>query len=294
MSKSTPTSPVRPVKTGKKKTPRISTKRDEAPPFVHKPRASLQRKELKYYGTAACLALWQRRPDDVIRIYLQTDLVEHFKSMLKWAAARRLAYHIVEADDLERLTESVHHQGICILARDAPEFSFKQLNEYCESRTRVALIYLDGVSNPHNLGAILRVAAHFGIDHVLAPRGSARVSPSACRVAEGGAEYVHMIYLDDPRMDLIELRKLGFGLIGADTRGGESIFTTSLSTRTVLLMGGEEHGLSPMVRSLADKIVSICGTGRVESLNVAAASAILAAEYARQHPSTGDNAVKKK
>lgn len=290
MPKSPRTPLVRPVKIEKKKVPRVTVKRDETtPPFVHKPRSSLQRKELKYYGTAACLALWQRRPDDVIRIYLQTDLVEHFKSMLKWAAARRLAYHIVEAEDLERLTESVHHQGICVLARDAPEFSFKQLGTHCESKAQIALIYLDGVSNPHNLGAILRVAAHFGIDHVLAPRGSARVSPSACRVAEGGAEFVNMVYLNDPHADLTELRKLGFRLIGADTRGGESIFTTSLSARTVLMMGGEEHGLSSMARSLADKIVSISGTGRVESLNVAAASAILAAEFTRQHPSIREN-----
>src|SRR3569623_1613094 len=76
------------------------------------------RKELKYYGTASCLALWQRRPHDVIRIYLEQERVPQFAAVLKWAAAQRKAYHIVSAADLERLTESIHHQGVCVLARE--------------------------------------------------------------------------------------------------------------------------------------------------------------------------------
>src|SRR3569623_3807571 len=76
------------------------------------------RKDLKYYGTAACLALWQRRPHDVIRIYLEQERVSQFAAVLKWAAAQRKAYHLESDADLERLTESLHHQGVCVLARE--------------------------------------------------------------------------------------------------------------------------------------------------------------------------------
>lgn len=242
------------------------------------------RKELKYYGIAACMALWQHRPDDVIRIYIQPPLLQHFAELLKWAASRRLAYHLVEADDLERLTESVHHEGICVLARDAIEVPFTTLCSEIKQHPRSALLYLDGVSNPHNLGAILRVAAHFGIEWILAPRSSTRVSPSAARVAEGGAEYVRMVFLNRPENELTELQRLGFSIIAADIKDGQSLFSTSLPKRSVLVVGGEGQGLSPRIRSLADLVVSISGSGNVDSLNVATACAVISAEYWRQHP----------
>lgn len=248
------------------------------------PKLAGGRKEIKYYGIAACMALWQRRPEDVIRIYIQPPLLQHFAALLKWAASCRLAYHLVEADDLERLTESVHHEGICVLARDTPEHSFTTLCADLKQQTRTALLYLDGVSNPHNLGAILRVAAHFGIESILAPRSSARVSPSAARVAEGGAEFVRVVYLNRPEIDLAELQRQGFSIIAADAKEGQSLFATPLPKRCILVVGGEEQGLSPWIQSLADKIISISGSGCVDSLNVATACAVLSAEYWRQHP----------
>jgi TrmH RNA methyltransferase len=250
------------------------------------PKLTGGRKELKYYGIAACTALWQRRPEDVIRIYIQPSLLQNFAALLKWAASRRLAYHLVEADDLERLTESVHHEGICVLAREAAEQPFTDLCANLKQQTRAALLYLDGVSNPHNLGAILRVAAHFGIEHILAPRTSARVSPSAARVAEGGAEFVRVVYLNRPEIELAKLQQQGFSLIAADAKEGQSLFATPLPKRSILVVGGEEQGLSPWIRSLSDKIISISGSGCVDSLNVATASAVLSAEYWRQHPPT--------
>src|SRR5512139_3550799 len=94
-------------------------------------RGALPRKpavrELKYYGTSACRALWQQRPDDVIRIYIEESLIKHFSDLLKWAATHRKAYHIVTSDEMEKITESVHHQGICLLARDKPQVLFPTL-----------------------------------------------------------------------------------------------------------------------------------------------------------------------
>src|SRR5512139_4104022 len=94
-------------------------------------RGALPRKpavrELKYYGTAACRALWQQRPDDVIRIYIDQALIKPFADLLKWAAAHRKAYHIVTGEELEKITESIHHQGICLLAREKPQIHFPVL-----------------------------------------------------------------------------------------------------------------------------------------------------------------------
>lgn len=278
----------RPAKARSVRTPKPDnkTKKPTLSPVSRSPAPKLAggRKELKYYGIAACTALWQRRPEDVIRIYIHPPLLQHFAALLKWAASRRLAYHLVESDDLERLTESVHHEGICVLARDTSELPFTALCASLKQQTRTALFYLDGVSNPHNLGAILRVAAHFGIEHILAPRTSIRVSPSAARVAEGGAEFVRVVYLNRPETELAELQRQGFSLIAADAKEGQPLFATPLPKRSILVVGGEEQGLSPWVRALSDKVISISGSGCVDSLNVATASAVLSAEYWRQHP----------
>lgn len=244
-----------------------------------------ERRELKYYGAAACRALWQRRPQDVIRIYLEEARIPEFAPLLKWAAAHKKAYHLVSAADLERLTESVHHQGICLLAREALPFGFDDLTRLLAGEAGPQLlVYLDGVENPHNLGAILRSCAHFGVRHVLGAEGRLpRLSPSACRVAEGGAEEVALVYLDRPRRQLELLKGQGYSLLATAAERGESLYAQGLPGRTILALGAEVEGISAALLQAADRLIHVPGTGRVESLNVSVACAVVAAEFYRQH-----------
>lgn len=241
------------------------------------------RKELKYYGVAACLALWQKRPDDVIRIYVTEETLKSFSALLKWAAATRRAYHIVSNDDLERLTESIHHQGICLLAQEPENTSFMQFKQAISQGHDAMLIgYLDGVENPHNLGAIVRTCAHFGIGYLLGETGKLpKLSPSACRVAEGGAEHVKLVAVNDSSRALAELKKLGFVILTTAAEG-ESVYAKPLPTRSLLVMGAEQSGVSATIRKQADTTIKIPGSGQVESLNVSVAFAIIAAEFIRQ------------
>jgi TrmH RNA methyltransferase len=241
------------------------------------------RKELKYYGVAACLALWQKRPDDVIRIYVTEETLKSFSALLKWAAATRRAYHIVSNDDLERLTESIHHQGICLLALEPESISFMQCKqEISQQRDAVLIGYLDGVENPHNLGAIVRTCAHFGINYLLGEAGKLpKLSPSACRVAEGGAEHVKLVAVNDSVRTIAELKKLGFVVL-TTAADGESVYAKPLPKRTLLVMGAEQTGVSAAMLKQADATIKIPGSGQVESLNVSVAFAILAAEFIRQ------------
>lgn len=244
------------------------------------------RKELKYYGVAACQSLWQKRPEDIIRIYLVEERLKEFSPLLKWAAGQRLTYHIVTDTDLEKLTESIHHQGICILAREAEAFNFRALLAELKTRTEPVMIaYLDGVENPHNLGAILRSCAHFGIPYIL---GEAlklpAASPSACRVAEGGAEYVKLVKLRDRNKDLAELQKIGFEIL-TTAANGHSVYQHQFSQRSILVMGAEVTGVSKFMHDLADAKIKLPGTGNVESLNVASAFTAIASEFQRQNAS---------
>lgn len=242
------------------------------------------RKELKYYGTAACLALWRRRPHDIIRIYLEESRLPQFAAMLKWAAAERKAYHLVSTADLERLTESIHHQGICVLAREQISLSFHEwLPLLRQERDPQLLLYLDGVENPHNLGALIRTAAHFDIRYILGTADRLpSLSPSACRVADGGAEEVMLVRLSQATRQLGQLQEYGYQLLGTHVHQGNSVYAHQFSARSILVLGSEVEGIAQHWVKDADEVLTIPGSGRVESLNVSVAFGVMAGEYARQ------------
>jgi TrmH RNA methyltransferase len=259
------------------------TRKKRKPQTPKQPPAG-ERKELKYYGTAACLALWRRRPQDVIRIYLEERSIPEFSAMLKWAAAKRRAYHVVAAEDLERLTQSVHHQGVCLLAKEHSALSFEEWLPLIRDETAPQLlVYSDGVENPHNLGAILRSCAHFGIRFVLGMENRLpKLSPSACRVAEGGAEEVMLVHLRQPSRQLSQLRDQGFELLATAADKGASLFEHPLRAKTLVILGSEGEGIAPALLQSADKIIHIPGSGEVESLNVSVAFGVIAGEYYRR------------
>lgn len=243
-----------------------------------------ERKEVKYYGLSACRAIWRHRPQDVIRIYLHTSRVDDLRDVLKWAAAERKAYHIVENEDLEKLTESTHHQGVCMLALEHESLDFAQLKQRLKQGDGAeTLVYLDGVENPHNLGAIVRSCAHFGSRYVLGAQGHLpRLSPSAVRVAEGGAEAVALVYLHDAVDALRELKKAGYRVVATSVASGASLFDYHLKGRIIIALGAEELGVSRALAKLADDTLRVPGTGAVESLNVSVAFGVIAAEFYRQ------------
>ena len=164
--------------------------------------------EQKYYGLHACLAIWAKRPYDVVRVYAHESNIKALTPILKGCAAQKKAYHIVSTEELNRITDSVHHEGVCILAKEPRPISFSELIESIRG-SKVCLLYLDGVQNPHNIGSIMRTCAHFGIPYILGDRLPS-LSASACRIAKGGAELVRLVQLDQPPAALEQLKKLGF------------------------------------------------------------------------------------
>jgi RNA methyltransferase, TrmH family len=141
---------------------------------------------------------------------------------------------------------------------------------------------LDGVGNPHNLGAILRSAAHFGIAAMLLPKHSAlALSGAAARVAEGAAEQVPFVRLGREDNAIAQLHGAGFQLAATLVRDGGDLFATALPQRLVYVIGAEGAGMNAQLAAACDLRLSIPGSGAVESLNVAAATAVLLAEWRR-------------
>ncbi|MCB1148913.1 MAG: hypothetical protein KDK48_02005 [Chlamydiia bacterium] len=202
---------------------------------------------------------------------------------MKWCAQQKKAYRVVSVEELSRITGSVHHEGVCIVAKELQPLSFSECVNSLKD-PKICLLYLDGVQNPHNIGSILRTCAHFGIPYILGDRLPI-LSPSACRIAKGGAEVVKLVQLDKPSAAIQKLKEMGFSFVGTSSHGGASLYRTPLPPRTVLAFGAEDKGMSPALLKQTTLNVQIPGTNAVESLNVSVATSLCLGEYIRQHGS---------
>src|SRR5690606_27145328 len=122
---------------------------------------AIQRKdELKIYGMNACLGFFRKRNQDLIRVYLTEEKLKTLKEVISFCVNSKLAYHIVGNDELENISESKHHEGVVFLVKNK---KIGQLKEYRPGLNDSGFMALENVSNPHNIGAVLRSMAHFGL-----------------------------------------------------------------------------------------------------------------------------------
>ena len=245
---------------------------------------AVRRRDAKFFGFHACRAVAARRPEAVQRAYVTEATLPAFADLLQDLARRRRPYRVVAAAELAKVAGSKHHEGVCLVADPPPAPEPGALFAELARRPAARLLYLDGVSNPHNVGALLRTAAHFRVGALLGP---AEALPSAAggtaRVAEGGAERVPIVRFRHPARSLERLAAAGFCRVATVVAEGEPAWAAELPAHCVLLLGAERAGLRQTTRALADRVVTIPGSGAVESLNVGAAAAVLLAEHARRH-----------
>jgi len=239
-----------------------------------------RREELRLYGLNAVQAVFARRPGAIRKLYLAQSRIPALKPLLAWCVQQRVGYRVVDEADLDRLAASSHHEGVVAdVLRDEPAPLSAWLGTLRGDAPALA-IWLDGVGNPHNFGAILRSAAHFGAAVLLPSRSPLALSGAAARVAEGGAEAVPLVRLPETATALEQLRAAGFTLAATVVRGGDDLFAARLPARLVYVMGAEGEGMDAALAAACDQRLSIPGSGAVESLNVAAATAVLLAQWA--------------
>jgi len=205
-------------------------------------------------------------------------------------ARLRRPYRMVNADELSRIAGTVMHGGIIAAAkaRAVPELDVAAARRW--ARSDLPLVILDGVSNPHNLGAIARTLAFLGLQHlVLSDHPSqAGLSDAAHRVAEGGLEYLEIYRAARLPHALSRLQSV-YRVVGT-TASEKAVDLASLPEDvrpTALVLGNEEDGLSPQTLAACETTVTIRGSGKVQSLNVSATAAILIYELCRwagNHP----------
>ena len=279
-----PANAPRPASAGPKREGkgRPAAERDEAADGAET-RRHASKSEQKVHGLRACTALFAKRPGDIIRVYLSANRRPTFKTLLEYCVSHRLGFQFVDDENLQKLSGGIHHEGIVILAREAPRISADQWLAGIAAKTISGpFLLLDGVQNPHNLGSILRSAAHFGCGGVIGEAAQLPpLSAAALRVAEGGAESVPLVAVEDPFATLGALKKLGVRVVSTTSRAETPIAAAGLSPDVVLILGSEAEGVSPRLARLADLQVRIPGCGAVQSLNVAVACGIVLAEACR-------------
>jgi RNA methyltransferase, TrmH family len=237
------------------------------------------KQELRYYGLNAVQAVFAQRPHAIRKVYLSEARIPQLQPLLAWCVANRIGYRVVEESDLGKLAASSHHEGV---VADVLRVEPQSLAEWLRGLPAgpALALWLDGVGNPHNFGAILRSSAHFGVAAILQSQNSTlAVSGAAARVAEGGAEQVPLLRTGERDDALAQLRAAGFMLAATVVRDGQDLFATRLPQRLVYVMGAEGEGMDDALARACDLRLSIPGTGAVESLNVAAATAVFLAQW---------------
>jgi len=241
-------------------------------------------RETRLYGLNACLAAFAKRPEALRKVYLTEARIPSLKPVLAWCVKHRLGYRVVEDEDLDKLTGSRHHEGVCFdILRAQPLDLARVLSQQPAAPAPSLLLWLDGVGNPHNLGALLRTAAHFGAAGVIVPdQSQLDVSGAAARVAEGAAEVVPIARAPILARAKDMLRAGGYALTATVPREGTRLYDAQLPARIVLVFGAEGEGMSDALIDAADVRLTIPGSGAIESLNVAASVAVVLGEYWRQ------------
>jgi len=236
-------------------------------------------------GLPAVAALAARAPERIERLFFVPAMQAAAAPFCRPLAEARKPYRMVEADELARIAGTKLHGGIVALARKRPERRFDPAAAAAEAATRRLLLVLDGVANPHNLGAILRTAAYFGLDRAVLSDHPEQAGPSdaAHRVAEGGLEHVTLYRARNLPAALARL-KPRYRVLGAMTGHARGMADLAGDAPLALVLGNEERGLDPATLAACDERVTIPGSGRVQSLNVAAAAAILIHDILGRQP----------
>lgn len=226
------------------------------------------------YGRNACLALGERRPGAIHRVFHEATARKWVAPLLKIAVARRVPYREVGADELEKIAGTHHHEGVAVVADPLP---LLQLPDALSVLSGGLVVALDEVGNPHNLGAILRSAAFFGAKAMIVPSTGkqATLSPAAMRVGQGGAEHVPVIGVTRLGPTLERLARQGYAVVGADAHGGEPLTPATVAPPVIVVLGNEAEGLNREVLAACTRRVWIPGGGAVESLNVSVAAGVL-------------------
>lgn len=221
------------------------------------------------------------RPKKITEIWLKVgaDRTHDLKPFIEFAKKTSVKLKMQPEAEMNKLAPS--HQGVCLFVTDTPEFDIDTISD--DPNNPMVLVALDEVSDPHNVGAVLRTAWLLGAKALIVPemRGSG-LTPSATKVASGAAEHVPVVITSNLQIELTSLKDKGFWIYGLAGEAATNLSKTKFNERVVLVVGSEDKGLRSTTRNACDELVSIPQTQNEASFNASVAAAIALYEISRQ------------
>ncbi|NOR40843.1 MAG: 23S rRNA (guanosine(2251)-2'-O)-methyltransferase RlmB [Gammaproteobacteria bacterium] len=238
------------------------------------------------YGLHAVESLLSSRPSTVTGLTVAEGAAEkRLSPLIEKAAAAGITIHRIPRKDLDQLIPGARHQGVIASVKaESLEMSEKLLPEFIAGLSGPAfLLILDGVQDPHNLGACLRTADAAGVHAVILPRDRAvGITPVVHKVASGAAESVPIFTVTNLARTMRQLRDAGIWIYGTSDAAEQDLYQSDLQGPIALVMGSEGKGLRRLTREHCDHLLAIPMAGQVESLNVSVAAGVLLFEARRQ------------
>ena len=209
------------------------------------------------------------------------------RELIERAETANVAVQAVDERRLQAMAGHDGHQGVVAVVDSAlPHVTLEDVVE--GAAEPLLLLILDGVTDPHNLGACLRSADAFGVHALIVPKDRAvGVNATVAKAASGAADTVPVVSVTNLARTMRDLKERGVWLVGADADGSENLFAADLSGPMAWVLGAEGTGLRRLTRELCDRVVSIPLHGSVSSLNVSVATGVCLYETRRQRSKPG-------
>lgn len=226
---------------------------------------------------------------DIDKIYVTSgDREGSIKLLIAQAMERKIPVITVDKTKLDAMCGGARHQGIVAMAAEHNYSSVYEILAYAEEKgEKPFIIILDGVEDPHNLGAIIRSADCLGAHGVIIPkRRAVGLTPTVAKAAAGATEHVRVAKVTNIASTIDELKERGLWIYAADM-GGDEYYNTDLTGSAAIVLGSEGAGISRLVKDKCDFTLSIKLHGMVNSMNVSCAAAVIFAEVARQRDMKG-------
>ena len=269
--------PPRPSLPSKSAKPNAGKPPRRAPPPVARPTARVDDKLIRIAGLPSVAELFKTAPERVERLYFDAENKLNAQAFCTALAQRRKIYRMLPAEEMKRVAASAMHGGIVALAHPRPIRDLDLTLAQSWAAHGRPLLVLDGVGNPQNIGAIVRTAAFFGIEHLVLSDHAAQsgLSDTSYRIAKGGLERID-IFRAARLPDVLTRLGAWYHVVGTAIERGKSLESIAANPKPVaLVMGNEEDGLPSATIAACQSIVSLRGSGHVQSLNVSATAAIL-------------------
>jgi 23S rRNA (guanosine2251-2'-O)-methyltransferase len=235
------------------------------------------------YGFHAVTGRLRQGAAGVREIYLDAARVDRrAKDLARLAGERGVRVMMVDGTRLDGMTQHARHQGV--VARVDAQAMPRDIHEVLEGLAEPALLLvLDGITDPHNLGACLRVADAMGVHAVIVPKDrAAGITPTVEKVASGAADTVPFIPVTNLARAMRELKESGIWLIGAEQDAERELYALTINGPVAWVLGAEGEGMRRLTRENCDELARIPMAGTVESLNVSVSAGICLAETRRQ------------